>query len=111
MTVSPIQPARIVQITEEDGTVVFKSLGDWTVNNLQEAVQYLDEFASKARKTPIQWEVSSVDKIESAGLGLLFHYSDFLSTRECRIDITGQTPEFQDLYELLRPMATAQAVE
>ena len=63
------------------------------------------------RKTPIQWDVSGVGKIDSAGIGLLFHYYDFLSTRECRIDITGQTPEFQELYELLRPMATAQVVE
>ena len=111
MKVSPIQPARIEQIAEEGGTVIFKSLGDWTVNNLQDAVQSLDEFASTARKTPIQWDVSGVGKIDSAGIGLLFHYYDFLSTRECRIDITGQTPEFQELYELLRPMATAQVVE
>ena len=108
MIVSGLQLARIDQIAGEDGTVIFKSLGVWTVNSLQGALKSLAEYASAIRKTSIQWDVSGVEKIDSAGIALIFHYCDFLQTRHCSIEITGQKPEFQELYDLLRPMVSGQ---
>lgn len=111
MKVSGLQTARINKITGEGGTVIFKSLGDWTVNSLQGALKSLAEYASAIRKTSIQWDVSGVEKIDSAGVALIFHYCDFLQTRDCSIEITGQKPEFQELYDLLRPMVSGQREE
>jgi len=111
MTVSGLQHASIDQIAGEDGTVIFKSLGDWTVNSLKGAIKPLDEYVRVLRKTPIQWDVSGVQKIDSAGIALLIHYYDFLHTQGCSIEITGQKPEFQELYELLRPMVSGQPKE
>ena len=111
MKVSGLQTARINKITGEGGTVIFKSLGDWTVNSLQGALKSLAEYASAIRKTSIQWDVSGVEKIDSAGVALIFHYCDFLQTRDCSIEITGQKPEFQELYDLLRPMVSGQPEE
>ena len=111
MKVSGLQTARINKITGEGGTVIFKSLGDWTVNSLQGALKSLAEYASTIRKASIQWDVSGVEKIDSAGVALIFHYCDFLQTRDCSIEITGQKPEFQELYDLLRPMVSGQREE
>ena len=111
MTVSGLQLARIDQIAGENGTVIFKSLGDWTINSLKGVVKPLDEYVRAIRKTPIQWDVSGVQKIDSAGIALLIHYYDFLHTQGCSIEITGQKPEFQELYELLRPMVSVQPEE
>lgn len=111
MTVSGLQLASIDQIAGENGTVIFKSLGDWTINSLKGVVKPLDEYVSAIAKTPIQWDVSGVQKIDSAGIALLVHYYDFLRTQGCSIEITGQKPEFQELYELLRPMVSGQQEE
>ena len=111
MTVSGLQHARIDQIAGENGTVIFKSLGDWTINSLKGVVKPLDEYVRAIAKTPIKWDVSGVQKIDSAGIALLVHYYDFLHTQGCSIEITGQKPEFQELYELLRPMVSGQQEE
>jgi phospholipid/cholesterol/gamma-HCH transport system permease protein len=111
MTVSGLQHARIDQIAGENGTVIFKSLGDWTINSLKGVVKPLDEYVRAIAKTPIEWDVSGVQKIDSAGIALLVHYYDFLHTQGCSIEITGQKPEFQELYELLRPMVSGQQEE
>jgi phospholipid/cholesterol/gamma-HCH transport system permease protein len=111
MTVSGIKPARVDRITGEDGTIVFYSHGDWTVNSLQEAVKSLAVYASAIQKTPIQWDVSGVGRIDSAGIVLIFEYCDLLQARDCVIEITGQKPEFQEMYELLRPLVSGQAEE
>ena len=111
MTVSGLKHARIDQIAGENGTVIFKSLGDWTINSLKGVVKPLDEYVRAIAKTPIKWDVSGVQKIDSAGIALLVHYYDFLQTQGCSIEITGQKPEFQELYELLRPMVSGQQEE
>lgn len=111
MTVSGLQHASIDQIAGENGTVIFKSLGDWTINSLKGVVKPLDEYVRAIAKTPIKWDVSGVQKIDSAGIALLVHYYDFLHTQGCSIEITGQKPEFQELYELLRPMVSGQQEE
>ena len=111
MTVSGLQLASIDQIAGENGTVIFKSVGDWTINSLKGVVKPLDEYVRAIAKTPIKWDVSGVQKIDSAGIALLVHYYDFLHSQGCSIEITGQKPEFQELYELLRPMVSGQQEE
>ena len=109
MTYSGLQQAQVQQIAAKSGTVIFKSLGDWTVDTLQDAVKSLEEHSRTLRKTSIQWDVSSVERVDSAGMMLFIYYYDLLNSRQCSIDLTGAKHEYEELYQLLRPLVSGRS--
>jgi len=110
MTDTKGQPAQLQQGTGEGGTVVFKSLGDWTAEHLHAAVDALEMTSRTLRDTSIYWDVSAVGQLDSAGMMLFIHYHNLLRSQNCTIELRGARDEFEDLYQLLDPLVHEQAV-
>ena len=110
MTSLELQQAQIQKIEVKTGTVLFKCLGDWTAETLRDVVKSLEIYSSSLRDTSIQWDVSEVGKVDSAGMMLYIHYHDLLKSQQCSIELIGARPEYEEFYQLLRPLVSGQAV-
>ncbi|HEY5715990.1 MAG TPA: MlaE family lipid ABC transporter permease subunit [Psychromonas sp.] len=102
MTYLKLQQAQIQKIQIETGSVLFRCQGDWTAKALQDVVKPLELYAGSLRGVSIQWDVSGVEKIDSAGMMLYIHYHDLLKLQRCTVELTGAGVEYEDLYKLLR---------
>jgi len=105
-----LKQAQVQKIEVKTGTVLFKCLGDWTAETLQDVVKLLEIYSSSLRNASIQWDVSEVGKVDSAGMMLYIHYHDLLKSQQCSIELTGAGPDYEELYQLLRPLASEQPV-
>ncbi len=103
------QPAQIQKIQVNTGSVLFKCQGDWTAKTLLDVVKSLQTDAASLENLSIQWDVSGVGKVDSAGMMLYIHYHDLLKLQDCTVELTGAKPEYNDLYQLLRPHVSAPA--
>lgn len=110
MANSGLKQAQLRQTEGKNEAVVFECLGDWTADTLQNVVKNLEQFSKTLRDTAIQWDVSSVGKVDSAGIMLFIHYHDLLISQQCRIELIGAKPEYKELYQLLRPLVSAPSV-
>ncbi|WP_372881152.1 ABC transporter permease [Psychromonas sp.] len=111
MTYLKRQQAQITMTQAETGSVSFICQGDWTAKDLEDVVKFLQINVDSLRDTSIEWNVSEVRKIDSAGMMLYIHYFDLLKLQHCNVELTGARSEFNDLYQLLRPHVSQQAVE
>ncbi len=105
-----LQQAQIQKIDMTSGTVLFECLGDWTAGTLQDVTKFLQECSRALRNVSIQWNVAGVGKVDSAGMMLYIHYHDLLRSQQCTIELIDASPEYEELYQLLRPLVSAQAV-
>lgn len=105
-----LQQAQIQKIDVKSGTVLFKCLGDWTAGTLQDVTQSLEEYSRALRNVSIQWNVSAVGKVDSAGMMLYIHYHDLLISQQCTIELIDARPEYEELYQLLHPHVSAKAL-
>ncbi|MGB5445789.1 MAG: MlaE family lipid ABC transporter permease subunit [Psychromonas sp.] len=104
------QQAQIKRIQTETDSILFSCLGDWTAEGLEEVVKSLEKYVASMHNVSIEWDVSSIGKVDSAGMMLYIHYHDLLKTQHCNIELTGARSEYQDLYQLLRPHVSQQTV-
>ena len=104
------QPAQIEKIQVNTGSVLFRCQGDWTAKTLQDVVNFLETDLVSLCNLSIQWDVSDVGKVDSAGMMLYIHYHDLLKLQNCTVELTGAGAEYEDLYQLLRAHAAQQAV-
>jgi phospholipid/cholesterol/gamma-HCH transport system permease protein len=84
---------------------MLKSFGDWTTNALRDAAEILDEFSRASRNVSIQWDISAVGSVDSAGMMLFIHYYDLLKSNKCSIEVIGVKSEHEKMYRLLRRYA------
>ena len=101
MASQSLQNASIEWINDQE-TIVLKSSGHWTINALQQVKKRLDQFAKLTNKTSIQWDVSNVISIDSAGMMFFIHYFDLLKSHDCEIKISGAKKEHKKMYVLIR---------
>jgi len=97
-----LQHAQLQISLGKNGTVIFKSLGDWTADTLPEAVKSLEKYSKTCQNISIQWDVSSIGQMDSAGMMLFIYYYDLIQAQQCSIELTGARPEFEKLHGLLR---------
>ncbi len=102
------QQAQIKMAQAESGSVLFSCQGDWTAAGLEEVVKSLQEYADSLRDVSIEWDLSGIGKVDSAGMMLYIHYYDQFRLQNCTVTLTGERSEFTDLYQLLRPHVTQQ---
>lgn len=100
-----LQKSRIVWFKSTDGVIMLKSFGDWTTNALRDAAEILDEFSRASRNVSIQWDISAVGSVDSAGMMLFIHYYDLLKSNKCSIEVIGVKSEHEKMYRLLRRYA------
>jgi len=79
------QKARIQWLKSADGVIMLKSFGDWTIDALRDAAGMLKHFSMASRNVSIQWDVSDVGRVDSAGMMLFIHYYDLLKSNKCSI--------------------------
>jgi len=102
ITYLKLPPAQVQKIQVNTGSVLLRCQGHWTAKSLQDAVKYLETDVGSLCNVAIQWDVSGVAKVDSAGMMLYIHYHDLLKSQHCCIELTGARSEYQDLYQLLR---------
>ena len=84
---------------------MLQSFGDWTIDALRDAAGMLEQFSGTSRNVSIQWDVSDVGSLDSAGMMLFIHYYDVLKSNKCSIKVIGAKIEHEKMYGLLRKYA------
>jgi len=93
---------RRIKSTDGDGVIMLKSFGDWTIDDLRDTAETLEQFSRASRNVSIQWDVSDVGSVDSAGMMLFIHYYDLLKSNKCSIKVIGVKSEHERMYRLLR---------
>lgn len=104
------QKAQIQRLKSTDGVILLKSSGDWTIDALRDAAGMLEHFSMASRNVSIQWDVSDVGRVDSAGMMLFIHYYDLLKSNNCSIEVIGAKDEYEKMYRLLREYAPGHPV-
>jgi len=99
------QKARIQWLKSTDGVILLKSFGDWTIDALRDAAGILEQFSRTSSNVSIQWDVSDVGSVDSAGMMLFIHHYDVLKANKCSIKVIGAKIEHEKMYGLLRKYA------
>ncbi len=101
------QKAQIERLKSQDGegVILLKSFGDWTIDALRDAADTLEKFSRVNRNVSIQWDVSDVGRVDSAGMMLFIRYYDLLKSNGCSIKVVGVKSEHEKMYRLLRRYA------
>jgi len=85
-----------------DGAVFLTSSGLWNVHSLNQVSKQLEQLVKTIKNTAIEWNISQVEQVDSAGMMLFIHYYDLLKSNNCSIQMTGTKLEHKKLYRLLR---------
>ncbi|MEA1866957.1 MAG: MlaE family lipid ABC transporter permease subunit [Thermodesulfobacteriota bacterium] len=110
MQLTRSQKAQIQRLKSTDGVILLKSSGDWTIDALRDAAGMLEHFSRASRNVSIQWDVSGVGRVDSAGMMLFIHYYDLLKSNNCSIEVIGAKDEHEKMYQLLREYAPGHPV-
>ncbi len=104
MPATQLKQAQLQQLKSQGDSqvVVLKSLGDWTVNSIGAASHTWGEFLKTYRQISIQWNVSSIGRVDSAGMMLFIRYYDLLVLNGNQIEIVGASSEYEKMYQLIR---------
>ena len=81
---------------------MLESSGDWTSDALVNATVIMDQFCRQHHSVTIHWDMSNVERIDSAGVMLFIHYYDLLKSNHCNIKVIGAKSEHERMYRLLR---------
>jgi phospholipid/cholesterol/gamma-HCH transport system permease protein len=95
---------------ETSSGVMISSSGDWVIEGLRDVDRKLEQFADKASKKSVQWDVSAVGRVDSAGMMLFIRYYDLLQSNGCTIEIIGASTDHDTMYRLLRQYVPASSV-
>lgn len=94
-------PARLEWIEIDQQSVKITSSGDWKVNYLNAVIPRLELLKSQYQNVSVIWDVSTVRKIDTAGMLLVTEMVEALKARHCEIEISGGSDDFNELYSLL----------
>jgi phospholipid/cholesterol/gamma-HCH transport system permease protein len=93
----------------EERRVTIISRGDWVIEGLRDVDRKLEQLVGKTHKTSVQWDVSAVERVDSAGMMLFVRYYDLLVLNNCTLEIVGASAGYDKMYRLLRQYVTVPA--
>lgn len=102
-------PSAQLKTHHANGVAIFTSSGDWTVHALENSAGILRQLSRIKKNISIQWDVSAVGKVDSAGMMLFIHSYDMLAAKGCSLEILGANAEHKRMYRLLRRYTTGDA--
>lgn len=102
LTASQQAQLHISDTKQGEKAVLLVSVGDWTVNQLDQAVECLQSFIKLNSGIIIQWDLSAIKNIDSAGMVLFINSYDQLISKGCEIKLIGESTEHKRLYQLVR---------
>lgn len=94
--------AGITASQDTEKRIVLTSTGDWTVAGLGGLAVQLAKLTDSYKNQIIQWDITNVAEIDSAGMMLFLHYHDLLIANNCKVNIVGETENNHRLSQLLR---------
>ncbi len=106
--------ARIDWSVDRENHIHLTSFGDWTVTALGDVAERLEQCAKSCRKQSIQWDVSRVESVDSAGMWVFIRNLDRFESNQCIVSIVGAKTEQKKMYRLLRkytPVDTAATID
>ncbi|MDD3813148.1 MAG: MlaE family lipid ABC transporter permease subunit [Desulfocapsaceae bacterium] len=95
---------------ETSSGVLISSSGDWVIEGLRDVDRKLEQFAVKTCKKSVQWDLSAVGRVDSAGMMLFIRYYDLLQSNDCTIEIIGASADYDTMYRLLRQYVSTPSV-
>jgi phospholipid/cholesterol/gamma-HCH transport system permease protein len=98
-----------IEFIDTPSAVTITSRGDWVIEGLREVDKKLEQFVRKTHKMPVQWDVSAVERVDSAGMMLFIRYYDLLVLNNCTLEIVGASAGYDKMYRLLRQYVTVPA--
>lgn len=107
MRITQSLEAQLQCVKNDDGIIMLNSSGDWTGDSLKNVTIALQQLSQTSRNKSIQWDVSKLGRIDSAGVMLFIHYYDLLKSNHCTIEVIGAKHEHEKMYRLLRKYAQA----
>ena len=93
------------------GVLRFKSSGNWTKEGLLELSGKLRKCCREHRDISIQWDMSEIGELDSAGMVLFIHYYDRLIAANYSIELLGMKDDHRKMYELLRRYTSGETNE
>ncbi len=96
------QQAQLQWQVVKDNTTKLVSTGEWTHSSVQTVTKIFEQLLKTCRDKTIQWDVSGIEQVDSAGMMMIIHYYDLFQSIDCNIGLSGANSEFSRLYELLR---------
>jgi len=94
--------ADITSNQNADDSVILTSTGDWTVAGIHNLATQLSRLLAHHSQQTIQWDITNIGDMDSAGMMLFLHYHDLLITNNCSVVVIGETENNQRLRQLLR---------
>ncbi len=91
-----------IGFVETTSGVTITSSGDWVLEGLRDVDKKLEHFAGKTRSVPVQWDVTAVGRVDSAGMMVFIRYYDQLLLNDCTVEIIGASAGYDKMYRLLR---------
>jgi len=109
MQSTPSHKAQIRQLGNQTiaDAVELKCSGDWTIDGLNIAAEALENLSRTLHNVSIQWDVSDVENVDSAGMMLFIRSYDALRKNNCSIQLIGADSAQEEMYHLLRRYAPA----
>ncbi|MFH2124773.1 MAG: MlaE family lipid ABC transporter permease subunit [Pseudomonadota bacterium] len=99
-----------IGFTETSSGVMISSSGDWVIDGLGDVDRRLQHFAGKVSKISVQWDVSAVRRVDSAGMMLFIRFCDLFQSNGCTLEIIGASTDYDTMYGLLRQYAPVSSV-
>ncbi len=103
------EQAQIQWSDSPDGLITIKSSGDWRNNKLAEVSRLLPKLCKDTHNRSINWDVSQINHVDSAGIMLFINSYDSLISKQCEISITGAKNDHKKMYYLLRQYTANEA--
>jgi len=96
------EKALIQWVKNPDGLISVTSSGNWSNTRLTVVNKQLQQFCKENHNISINWDVSAVTHVDSAGIMLFINSYDLLKSKQCKITITGARDDHKKMYHLLR---------
>jgi phospholipid/cholesterol/gamma-HCH transport system permease protein len=105
------QPATIEVVQNSDATVSLNSLNNWTAESITSESHRLGRVISQCHNVEVQWQLSAIADIDSAGMMLFIRFYDQLISQKCSVSLIGATNKFERLNTLCRQHIAPTIVE
>jgi len=87
---------------------VWVSRGDWHADLLGELKPLLQKCIKSLHNVTLQWDVSEIGRIDTAGMLLHIQALEQLQNQGCMVEFRGQSEDFVRLYDLLQKYRTVE---
>ncbi|WP_457673395.1 MlaE family lipid ABC transporter permease subunit [Thiolapillus sp.] len=90
-----------IELLPEGEGLLIRGRGSWRAETLGELPRELDRRLDNISRCPLQWDMSLVSSMDSAGMLLFLRALDHLGARDCDVRVTGLSEAQERLREMV----------